>query len=599
MIDRIAKADPPLAARLMVMGLPVAAARIPATLAYELTVEGVGSWLVSVADGRARVDEVVAPVEPDPSADFRIHTDAESFAKLANGSSPLGLMLRRRLRIRGKRRRARLLRHMNGAEPTLTEVVEAGGRIDVDAMMRTLPHLIDPQWTRGHEFTVAYDVEGAGQWLVHVSDGNPVELLDGGKADATVSLSRDTYERMAARTLTPDEAMQAHLTKVRGSMYPVMLLGRWIDRAQGLDDEELAREERQREVQRRRSEPRPAGELLDYRQLYALWERQNWKASEIDLSVDQRHWLAVPTEAQENTIWSLGSFWAGEQRVTADLAPFLAAAPTGEIELFLATQLVDEARHAAFFDRFGAEVMALDAEDLRGRIEEVSGRLLDTWTAVFDGGLRDVADRIRSRPDDLDLFVEGVTTYHLVIEGLLAVTGQKFIRDYMIEHDVYPGFVEGFGLVERDEHRHIAFGVRFLKDAIDHDPRHAHTVERTVLELAPRACLALVPAYAESPRRFTSYGYDSAEIYGYAYRALKRRMGVLGLQLPSPEELMPGPIADEAPGLPGTNASSASPAASSIAPQASASSALNPVLASPGPGSGTSSPSTGGGASSF
>ncbi len=28
------------------------------------------------------------------------------------------------------------------------------------------------------------------------------------------------------------------------------------------------------------------------------------------------------------------------------------------MEAFLATQLVDEARHAVFFDRFGAEVMA-------------------------------------------------------------------------------------------------------------------------------------------------------------------------------------------------------------------------------------------------
>jgi ribonucleoside-diphosphate reductase beta chain len=58
----------------------------------------------------------------------------------------------------------------------------------------------------------------------------------------------------------------------------------------------------------------------------------------------------------------------GEQRVIADLAPFLQAAPTGEIELFLATQLVDEARHAAFFDRFGAEVMCLSADDFRGRM---------------------------------------------------------------------------------------------------------------------------------------------------------------------------------------------------------------------------------------
>jgi hypothetical protein len=29
---------------------------------------------------------------------------------------------------------------------------------------------------------------------------------------------------------------------------------------------------------------------------------------------------------------------------------------------------------------------------------------------------------------------------------------------------MFPGFCEGFGLVERDEHRHVAFGVRFLSD---------------------------------------------------------------------------------------------------------------------------------------
>jgi ribonucleoside-diphosphate reductase beta chain len=486
---------------------------------------------------------------------------------------------------------------MNGAEPTLAEVIQAGGSADVDAMMRALPYMVDPEWTRGHGFTVAYDIEGAGQWMVRVDDGKPLELLDGGRPDATVSLTRETWERMAARTLTPDKAMQDHLTKVDGRIYPVTLLGRWIDRSQGLDDQELAREERQREVQRRRSEPKPVGELMDYRQLYALWERQNWKASEVDFSVDQRHWLATPEAAQQNTIWSLGSFWAGEQRVTADLAPFLAAAPSGEVELFLATQLVDEARHTALFDRFGAEVMALDGEDLRSRMAEVSSRLLPTWGAVFDDGLRNVSERIRRRPDDLELFVEGITTYHLVIEGLLAVTGQKYIRDYMIEHDIYPGFVEGFGLVERDEHRHVAFGVRFLKDAIEHDPRYAHTVERTVMDLAPRAALVFVPPYADSAREFTSYGYDSKEIYGYAYRALKRRMAVLGLQVPPPEELMPGPIADEGPALPGTNANSASPPASSMAPQASASSALNPVLASPGPASGSSPSGDGAGSS--
>ena len=151
----------------------------------------------------------------------------------------------------------------------------------------------------------------------------------------------------------------------------------------------------------------------------------------------------TPREAQESTIWSLGSFYVGEERVTADLAPFLLAAPTGEIELFLATQLVDEARHAAFFDRFGAEVMCLSADDFRGRMREVEQILLSPWREVFDDGLRDVARRIQAKPDDLDLFVEGITTYHMVIEGVLAMTGQTLIREYMLEHSLYPGLLRG------------------------------------------------------------------------------------------------------------------------------------------------------------
>ena len=558
-IEQVAKRDPALATRLMVMALPAAAARIPATLAYELTVEGVGSWRVSVADGRARVDEVMAPVEADPSTDFRLHTDPESFARLANGSSPLGLMLRRRLRVRGKRRRARLLRHMNGAQPTLAEVIDAGGRVDVDAMMRALPYLVDPEWTRGHSFTVAYDIEGAGQWLIRVDDGRPVELLDGGKPDATVRLSRDTYERLAARTLAPDKAMQDHLTQVDGRIYPVTLLGRWIDRSQGLDDEELAREERQQQIQERRSRPRPVEELLDYRQLYALWERQNWKASEIDFSVDQRHWLATPAAAQENTIWSLGSFYVGEERVTADLAPFLTAAPSGEIELFLATQLVDEARHAAFFDRFGGEVMALDAEDLRGRMAEVS----HPPARRLERGLRrrparrlgpDPAPPRRPRPVRRG--------HHHLPPGHRGVAGGHRPEAHPRLHGRarrLPGLLRGLrpGRARRAPPRGLRGALPAGRDRAGPAPRPHRRAHRARARSArvPR----LRPPYAASAREFTSYGYDSADIYGYAYRSLKRRMEVLGLQVPPAEELMPGPIADEAPALPGVSASSAMP----------------------------------------
>ena len=106
------------------------------------------------------------------------------------------------------------------------------------------------------------------------------------------------------------------------------------------------------------------------------------------------------------------------------------------------------------------------------------------------------------------------------------MTGQRLILKYMEDHGLYPGFQQGFSLVERDEHRHIAFGVRFLKDVMEQDAaRFRPIIEQRVRELVPKAVRVFVPPYADSAESFVCYGYDSTQIYGYAYRALKRRLG--------------------------------------------------------------------------
>ncbi|HEX8648526.1 MAG TPA: SCP2 sterol-binding domain-containing protein [Thermoleophilaceae bacterium] len=543
----MAREDPELAARLVLQTLPAAVAKIPPPLAYDLTVDGLGSWRVTVDESGAQVSPRNGD-SPD-GLDFRLTTDAEGLAALAAGASPMRLMVGGKLRIRGKRRRAMKLRAMvEGEDPTIGDAIRAGAELDTDAVLRALPYMVDPGWTAGHSFVVAYEIGGAGRWVVHVNDGQRLRVETEGEADSTVRIDAGAYRDIVTGEMSPAEAIRVQKTVVDGPIYPVTLLGRWIERSQGRDDAELRREAAQREVQARRegtwgaSQPKD-GDLLDYRQLYALWERQNWRVHELDFSVDREHWLTSPGEAQENMLWSLGSFYIGEERVTADLAPFVRAAPTGEIEAFLSTQLVDEARHAVFFDRYGAEVLALEAEDLRGRMLEIQSRMLPAWYDVFDGGLRDVAERIQARPDDFDLFVEGITTYHLIIEGVLATTGQRTILDYSESHSLYPGFCQGFGLVEQDEHRHIAFGVRFLRDAVADDPSRGQIVMRKVEELVPKACHVFVPPYVDSAETFVTYGYHSSQVYGFAYRRLKRRMQVIGLECPPAEELMPGPIA--------------------------------------------------------
>jgi hypothetical protein len=160
-LRRIADDDPRLAARLILMTLPATAPR-NGSLSYVLDVEGLGEHRVGAADGR----------EPD----FRIKTDASTLADLATGRrGPLGLMLSGRLRIRGKRRKALKLRGLSSGDLTLRDVVEAGGTLDPDVLYRSLPYLIDPDWTKGHDFTVRY-VVGADSWYVTARDGEPLEV---------------------------------------------------------------------------------------------------------------------------------------------------------------------------------------------------------------------------------------------------------------------------------------------------------------------------------------------------------------------------------------------------------------------------------------
>jgi ribonucleoside-diphosphate reductase beta chain len=568
-LGRMAKADPELAARLIVHALPAAAATMPPGVSWRLSVEGLGDWTVTGSEdgGPAKVE----PSNGDGQEDFAVETDPSGLARLAAGQSPVGMMLRRRLRLRGKRRKALALRHLD-SEAGPRELARLGVPVDPDLLYRSLEYAIDPEWARGHRFAIAFEVlgEGGGSWLVEVDDGKvrvhsgAAEQNGAPQPDSTIRLSIDTWMALLRGDLSPTKAMQNGLTRAEGALHPVTLFGRWADRAEGVDGPELEREERQRVVQANRIgswgsssngaasrtiDPAQGGaaakrdNLLGYEQLYALWEKRNWRSHELDFSVDSEQWLASPTEAQRDTAWTLSSFYVGEERVAADLAPFMLAAPSGEIEAFLATQLVDETRHAVFFDRWASEVMALSADDMRSRLTEAEETMIGPWHFLFDDSLRDVAQRLIRRPDDLELFVEGIVIYHMVTEGVLAMTGQRVILQYLEDHSLYPGFQKGFSLVEQDEHRHIAFGVRFLRDVCRERPEMRDVVLATLTRLLPEAARVFIPPYEDpNTTEFISYDNHSSQVYGFAYNALRRRMDVVGVEIPPPEELMPGPI---------------------------------------------------------
>jgi ribonucleoside-diphosphate reductase beta chain len=272
--------------------------------------------------------------------------------------------------------------------------------------------------------------------------------------------------------------------------------------------------------------------LLSYRELYELWERQQWAVQDLDFSQDRIDWHErIEPDERVARMYGLSSFFVGEQRVAAELGPIMRAVPDEDMRIFLCTQIADEARHVAFFDRFYDEVGVLQAEGLQARLAETSDHLNPEFDVLFDELLRARVDRLAVEPEDRVALVEAITIYHMVVEGMLALTGQHFIIDFNEQAGTLPGFVEGFTNVARDEHRHVAFGARFLRDMAREDPSYGEAIQRTLVEVAPVAEGVLKPKWIpeDVPDDEAIFGASVDETRAFALQALERRLKVIGL----------------------------------------------------------------------
>jgi ribonucleoside-diphosphate reductase beta chain len=199
-------------------------------------------------------------------------------------------------------------------------------------------------------------------------------------------------------------------------------------------------------------------------------------------------------------------------------------------ESFLTTQQVDEIRHTQFFDRFYREVIGIDDPSWEKRLARVREELNDAFVKLFDEELVDANQRLIENPKDPKAKVDFVTTYHMVIEGTLALTGQWTITDYLERNELLPGFVEGFNKVARDEHRHVAYGTWFLKEKCGSDREMGARMRATLHQLLPTASGVLVPKGAD-PNDWEMLGYTSTQVNEFAFKALTRRLKAIGVPL--------------------------------------------------------------------
>jgi len=272
--------------------------------------------------------------------------------------------------------------------------------------------------------------------------------------------------------------------------------------------------------------------MPSYMDLYRRWEKQQWAVADLDFGPDRANWLAMSEDEKKYALWTMRLFFNGEERVTATLAPFVWAAPSPEIEVFLSTQMVDEARHAVFFDTWWRAVPGTDKADMGSLLAEVRPEVAGGYDELFYELLPGVARRLARDPKDIDAFVEGITMYHIVIEATLALTGQRFTLDQMRqEGNTHLGFYQGFTAVARDESRHVNFGIKFLQEAVREDgARCAPIIQRTLVD-----CLPLISGTLEPPdgdqRYYTDFGRSQDEVMEYAMSSLNKRLQAIGINL--------------------------------------------------------------------
>ena len=236
--------------------------------------------------------------------------------------------------------------------------------------------------------------------------------------------------------------------------------------------------------------------LPSYRELFYRWERQQWRAQEIDFTPDRLQFEAMSPQARQERMYGLSAFFR--------------------------------------------EVLGIERETLEDTLEVTHQYMNSHLQYILIEALSEVAERIRQEPAKIAYLVEGITLYHVIVEGALALTGQRNILDLYRQNNLFPAFRGGFTAVARDESRHVVFGVKFLREMIQRDAANAKVIQAAVDKYAPVALKALTPT-DEAIAQMLAMQADPWTSPRYAQDSLRKKLKVVGLSMELPH-VPPPPV---------------------------------------------------------
>ncbi|QIZ35712.1 R2-like ligand-binding oxidase [Saccharopolyspora sp. ASAGF58] len=246
-----------------------------------------------------------------------------------------------------------------------------------------------------------------------------------------------------------------------------------------------------------------------------------WNPADIGFSKDTEDWQRL-NEAEQRSVASLcAQFIAGEEAVTQDLQPFVAAmAAEGRFgdEMYLTQFVFEEAKHTQVF-RLWLDAIGL-TEDLHGLVEENPG-----YREIFYRALPESLHALHDDPSPENQ-VRASVTYNHIVEGTLALTGYYAWHKICVSRRILPGMQEVIRRIGDDERRHMAWGTFTCRRHVAADERNWDVVQDQMARLLPHA-IAQVQWKPEDAPEVLPFELDMDELTAYASDRATRRLGAI------------------------------------------------------------------------
>lgn len=257
--------------------------------------------------------------------------------------------------------------------------------------------------------------------------------------------------------------------------------------------------------------------------LFAKGNARHWDPADIDLRQDARDVAALDERERWWTMMLAAQFMAGEESVTQDLQPFVAAmAAEGRLadEMYLTQFVFEEARHTVAFRRWFDAVGV--REDLHPHLED-NAAYRQIFTDELPASLHALADDPSPRNQ-----IRASVTYNHIVEGTLALTGYYVWAKICKGRGILPGMQRIIQHIGADERRHMAWGTYTCRRHVAADDALWDAVDERMQELlVPAMGVVTSPFDRLAEGEEPPFAIDLDEVAEYAMDKLGRRLGAI------------------------------------------------------------------------